>query len=483
VGVDDHDSPLSKLRDRKRVNPGHWNSHNLKGRQIGKDRRIKTIGNQSPHILQLFVPYCRNIRGKKSVRVYAPTNQISLFFPEIVWSCVEQDLCHLSSVPKNGNERYNTAIMEYTIAIDIGAGESTKLALCLSPSEIVVEVEFGVEHYGSSFDAYCRGLSGRIVDLVARTGMPLQGLRGIGVATAGILGSDGRFLLISNIPILQDQNLKTWLENRFDVPVGIANDADAGGLAEWSVLRVELLYWVFGGGWGGSWISRDGVVQYPATDWSGKDSDLHPTNEPGYSISLSKMMLREVFLEVGASYERLECNLLNEFGGDHTALRGPDGDPESLRAEIILSGPGRRRLFRAVVGDDDFYKRFLDMDELNQMADPSRAGKYISKLSSMRVEAAINTDRLYGKILAHATRGMIKRAVADGMSEGVPICLGGKPSYALPYFGPSTQRFLGKFGLHNYLRPSAVDERGMNANVVGAAVLAQNAIAAATGAF
>ncbi|MFW5828584.1 MAG: hypothetical protein ACOCU4_10845 [Alkalispirochaeta sp.] len=59
--------------------------------------------------------------------------------------------------------------------------------------------------------------------------------------------------------------------------------------------------------------------------------------------------------------------------------------------------------------------------------------------------------------------------------------MGGKPSYALPYFGPSTQRFLGKFGLFNYLRPSAVDERGLNANVVGAAVLAEHAANGAPG--
>jgi hypothetical protein len=369
--------------------------------------------------------------------------------------------------------------MEYQIAIDIGAGQSTKLALCPNPFDIVVEDELPVAEYGDRFDRYAEELARRIVALIRRAGQRESGLRGIGVATAGILGSDGRFVLTSNIPVLQGTNLKTWLEARFGVPVGIDNDANAGGLAEWSVLRVELLYWVFGGGWGGAWISRDGVVQYPATDWSGVDSDLHPTSEPGYAIPLGKMMLREVFLEVGASFERFEQNLLREFGGDPRALAGPSDDPDSIRAEIILSGPGRRRLFRAVVGDDDFYERFLDMEELDQMADPGRAGKYISKLSSMRVEAAVNTDRLYGKILAHATRYMVKHAAGDGLIEGVPICLGGKPSYALPYFGPSTQRFLGKFGLFNYLRPSAVDERGLNANVVGAAVLAEKAIAAA----
>ena len=70
---------------------------------------------------------------------------------------------------------------------------------------------------------------------------------------------------------------------------------------------------------------------------------------------------------------------------------------------MILSGPGRCRLFRAVVGDDDFYNRFLDIHETRQMTDPSIAGAHISKLSNMRVDSAVNTDRLFGKILAQAT--------------------------------------------------------------------------------
>lgn len=367
--------------------------------------------------------------------------------------------------------------MDYTIAVDIGAGQSTKVALCTSPSEIVAEDDLFLRNYGSSFAHYTSALAETIGRVIAAAGAEPARMRAIGVATAGILGSAGEFVLIANVPILQGHNIRTWLQDYYGVPVGIDNDANAGGLAEWSVLKVELLYWVFGGGWGGAWISKDGRVMYPATDWNGQDASLHPTSEPGYAIPLSKMMLREVFTEVGANYERLEFHLMEEFHGNLAALTGPGGDPDSLRAEVILSGPGRRRLFRAVVGDDDFYERFLDMDELDEMADPTRAGKYISKLSSMRVEAAINTDRLYGKILAHATRYMVKRAGADGLAEGVPICLGGKPSYALPYFGPSTQRFLGKFGLFNYLRPSAVDERGLNANVVGAAVLAEHAAA------
>ena len=139
---------------------------------------------------------------------------------------------------------------------------------------------------------------------------------------------------------------------------------------------------------------------------------------------------------------------------------------------MILSGPGRCRLFRAVVGDDDFYERFLEIRETEQMTDPKVAGALISKLSNMRVEPAVNTDRLFGRILAEAALIMCRQARRDGLPDGAPICLGGKPSYALPYFGPSTQRRLGAGGLMSYLRPSVIDERGLNANLVGAAVLA-----------
>jgi hypothetical protein len=130
-----------------------------------------------------------------------------------------------------------------------------------------------------------------------------------------------------------------------------------------------------------------------------------------------------------------------------------------------------------MVGDDDFYTRFLDIREKRQMTDPSIAGKHISKLSNMRVEAAVDTDRLFGRILAEATLIMFKQARREGLREGLPICLGGKPSYALPYFGPSAQSRLGAGGIMSYLRPSVIDERGLNANLVGAAVLAEQTAA------
>lgn len=359
------------------------------------------------------------------------------------------------------------------IAIDIGAGQGTRLGLFSNPASVLRERYFPVNEYGETYESYVARLEKEVRELLQE--YPNRELRALGLATPGVLQGDGSFKWVQNIPFLEGNNLKDELASRFGVRAGVANDADAGALAEWSVLRIDLLYWVFGGGWGGAWVTGEGELMFPSTDWDGNDATLHYTNEPGVSIPLEKIILKELFTEIGASYDRLERILDEEFGDNEDYRLGPGGDPDSLRAEIILSGPGRCRLFRAIVGDDDFYERFLDIHETKEMSDPSVAGKHISKLSSMRVEAAVNTDRLYGKILAQATRILIKAAQSDGLPENIPICLGGKPSYALPYFGPSAQRMLGRMGLMNYLRPSIVDERGLNANLVGAAVVADQA--------
>lgn len=362
---------------------------------------------------------------------------------------------------------------KYYAALDIGAGRGAKIAFFSSDGSIASEALLGVEDYSLDFDDFSTTLAERIKEAVPSRGEILS----IGISSAGILSSDGGFQLFANCARYNGYNIRKAMEEEFDLPVAIDNDANTGALAEWSVLKMELLYWVFGGGWGGAWISTDGDVLHPSHDWDGRDSSLHYTNEPGYAIPLSKHKLKLLFLEVGASYELFERYLSEDPDLPESVLLGPGGNPESLRAEVILSGPGRCRLFRALVGDDTFYERFLDIYELKQMNDPSVAGKHISKLSNMRVETAINTDRLYGKILAEAAKIMLKTGPDDGLRDDLPIFLGGKPSYALPYFGPSCQRVLGKMGIMSYLRPSVLDEKNLNANLVGASVLAQRAYA------
>jgi hypothetical protein len=361
----------------------------------------------------------------------------------------------------------------YYLAVDIGAGLGVKLGAFSSPHDQIGEFLLRRDEFRDDFDDFFAKTLDSIDALLQSIGRHADDIRTIGIASPGLFRSDGQYLLAVNLPFLIGQNLKQRLQDAMGRPTSIENDANIGGLAEWSILRTDLLYWVFGGGWGGAWISRDGSVRFPALDWDGDDGSLHYTNEPGYAIPLDKMELKTLFYECGSSYDRFERIAIEDLAPPHDVLTGPSGNEDYLRAEVILSGPGRCRLFRAVVGNDDFYQQFLEIRETDQMTNPSIAGKHISKLSRMRVESAVKTDRLFGRILALASQLMFKQARNDDLPESLPICLGGKPSYALPYFGPSAQGRMGAAGILSYMRPSVIDERGFNANLVGAAVLAQ----------
>jgi hypothetical protein len=361
------------------------------------------------------------------------------------------------------------------IAVDIGAGFGVKLGVFEGRNNQIAESVVPREEFEDDFERLVARLLDAIERLLHANGRRMKDMAAVGIASPGLFRSDGSYLLIANLGFLMDKNLRVRIEKETGLPTAIENDANAGGLAEWSAVRTDLLYWVFGGGWGGVWITEDGSVKHPAVDWDGDDATLHPTNEPGYAIGLDKWKLRTLFYEFKTAYSRFEEIVLDDLGITDGELTGPGGNPDTIRAEVILSGPGRCRLFRALVGDNDFYKRFLEIDESDEMSNTAVAGEYISKLSNLRVEAAINTDRLFGRVLAQAAFQMMQKAREDGMRDAVPICLGGKPSYALPYFGPSAQRHLGAFGIFSYLQPSIIDLRGLNANLVGAAVLAEKA--------
>ncbi len=362
---------------------------------------------------------------------------------------------------------------DFYIAIDIGAGLGIKLGLFTDPLHQIDGRVLHRNQFEDNIDSFLTNMLDSVNVLLSANGRRMDQARAIGIASPGLFASDGTYLMATNLRFFNGQNIKQLVADETGLPTGIENDANAGGLAEWSVLKVDILYWVFGGGWGGTWISKEGNVMFSALDWDENDSSLHYTNEPGYAIPLDKLTLRTMFYQHEASYDRFEQIVIDELKPDDGILRGPNNSPNHIRAEVILSGPGRVRLFQTIVADEDFYKRFLDINETSQMIDSSIAGQHISKLSNMRVESAVQTDRLFGHILAEATKTMFRQARNDSIPEGLPICLGGKPSYALPYFGPSAQSRIGSKGIMSYLRPSVIDERGLNANLVGAAVLAE----------
>ena len=361
---------------------------------------------------------------------------------------------------------------EVFLAIDIGVGAGAKIGFFQGIHRQISEDLLPVEVYGESYDEFLKALAHKIqthMDLHAH--LPVA----IGISCAGILGGDGSIVLIHNFPCLNGNNLMASISQLFGVPVGIDNDGNAGGLAEWSVLKVALIYGVLGGGWGGAWISGEGEVMFPSHDWSGEDEALHPTNEPGYSIGLSQKTLEEMFEAEKVDFGCFLENLAKELECKQSELCGPGGDFAQLRAEYVVSGVGRYRLFQAAAVADESFMPLLDHDEQQAITDPHMAGRLITKLSNKLVQPAVKADRLFGRALAMAVGILIQRAEEDGLPAGAPICLAGGPVEAMPFFGPVAQQCLVQKGFRNYLRPSVIQERGANANLMGAAVLAERA--------
>ena len=361
-----------------------------------------------------------------------------------------------------------------TLAIDIGAGRGTKIALCRGTVDIEEEALVPASAYGHSFDSFTDSLIACIEQRVCRC--DLHRVKAIGISCAGILDKDGSFLLACNLPFLNGHNLKERLERHFSIPVDIENDGNAGALAEWSLLRTELLYWVLGGGWGGAWISSEGSVRYPSHGWDGCDGNLHYTNGPGYALPLGKPALKRIFSEEGVSFERLEEMLQGELTACGEKLTGPAGSSENLRAECIVSGPGRHRIFTVITEGDDSYKSLLNDDEKTLLSDSSRSGEVISRLSRFSADPAVKTDRVFGRVMALAAGQLLNQARNDGLADEAPICLSGQPSRALPYFGPAFLMDLDRWGHKNSIGPSVLLDRGFNPNLVGAVVLAERLI-------
>ena len=146
----------------------------------------------------------------------------------------------------------------------------------------------------------------RLDQLLRKNGLRMADAKAIGIASPGLFRSNGSYRLAANLRFLCDQNLPLYIQQKTGLPTAIDNDANLGGLAEWSAVQNDLLYWVFGGGWGGAWVDKMGQVRFPAIDWDGDDRKLHYTNEPGYCIPLDKLTLKALFYQYGASFDRFE---------------------------------------------------------------------------------------------------------------------------------------------------------------------------------
>ena len=369
--------------------------------------------------------------------------------------------------PRRSEHRYG--------AVDVGAGSGAKIGLFDRDGRQCGESLLPVDRYGGSAESLADGVAEILTDLAARENRPRDALRAVGVACPGLFRSDGSAIVVANVTFLAEASLPDLLRRRLGVPALIANDADAGALAEWSLARTELLYWVFGGGWGGAWVSAEGEVRHSSLDWDGDDASLHYTNEPGFAIPLEKLTLRRLFEGAGASFDRLEELCVEELSPEGGVLTGPSGRTDCVRAELVISGPGRWRIFRTFAEKGGAFASGLSAEEARELGDSAAAGKVITRLSESGVDAAVKTDRLFGRILAEAAGVLFEQAAGDGCPAGVPIYVAGGPSRALARFGPCAEEAMRERGIRSELRLSRLEKEGRNANLLGAAVLAANA--------
>ena len=133
------------------------------------------------------------------------------------------------------------------------------------------------------------------------------------------------------------------------------------------------------------------------------------------------------------------------------------------------------RIFRALAESDITSTENLSLKEARKLADSSTAGEVITRLHKLGVDVAVRTDRLFGLVLAEAAGILFKQAGRDGCPGGIPVYVAGGPSRALPLFGPPAQEAMRAKGIESELRLSRMEREGHNANLLGAAVLAESA--------
>jgi hypothetical protein len=362
----------------------------------------------------------------------------------------------------------------YLAAVDLGAGSGAKTGIFALPAKgaplgrPLVTGLLPIQEYGETAEV----LAANLARILRADAAQLGGgeLAAAGIASAGLFRSDGSYLLATNIEFLLEGNLKDLLAKQLDVPAGIENDANAGGLAEWSVARRELLYWVFGGGWGGAWIAADGRVRFPTLDWDRRDESLHYSDEPGYATPLEKGQVRALLAQEGLPAKAFE-SLCRQADG--TMATGPSGKAETLRAEYLLSGPGRSRLFRACCEDPQACRGLLSEEEWNALVTLPDAGAVITRLCDRGFAPALKTDELFGKVLALAARRIFEQGRKDEMPLDVPIYAAGGPTAALKYWGPAAVKAWRGDGYRSALARSVIEERRENPNLIGAAELAR----------
>jgi len=322
------------------------------------------------------------------------------------------------------------------LAIDIGGGSGIKLAVFDSDLQIVGEEKrTHISKVPHEFARFMGLLEQKVIEATAEH--PVQA---IGISSTGIFTPNGRCLKASSLPFLEGKRIATGIQEKLRVPTRLDNDANLGGIAIWQREKRELLYWTFGGGWGGSWVSNEGEILY----FNGNHRGIHPTNEPGYMVSFNRESLKTLFEEHDFDYEFFEDDLVDHYDYDTIFISA-----EQIRAGRVISGKGIERMYNSTKTD-------------------CLKGSDIFALAEEGNEEALRAYSLFGKLLARAGR----EVTASTRRNDLPIYLGGQPSMALKYFERDLLEGLRTAEITSTVQRCPYNGNGQNANLYGAAMLA-----------
>ncbi len=360
-------------------------------------------------------------------------------------------------------------------AIDIGAGLGTKIAIAgvkEYETNYLNEHLLSLHDYGHKPEAFTNKIVQIIKEMMRSCNLDNSALCSIGVSIPGFADEHQKIISCNNLPFLDDFDIKSQLIKAFKVNVTINNDADCGGLAQWNTQKSELLYWAFGGGWGGAWVNENGSIQFPNINWDGTDNSIHLTNDPGYVLHFSKKRMHALFNEYGVSWSQFIDRLDLELTQESFLRSAFYTESDRLRAEVFASGKGLWRLYHAQITPDDLNE--IPEIKKQQLLDSSAAGPLIFKRFNQGDKIAKKAVSLFGRILGEAAVDVLKTAWSDGASLNIPVYFGGGLAKSFSVFAPMVEAVLKNAGIQSNMYQCNHLKTGQNANLLGAFCVAAN---------
>ena len=149
---------------------------------------------------------------------------------------------------------------EFAIGLDIG-GTKILSALVSENGEVVSEIQCDTKGGEGNFS---HQIILAIESLLDKEDIEMNRIKGIGIATAGVIDSKRKEILYANNLNLENYPIGKVLEKKFGLPVQLYNDANAAAVGEWlwgsGKGKHNLIYITVSTGIGAGIISNDSLL-------------------------------------------------------------------------------------------------------------------------------------------------------------------------------------------------------------------------------